>query len=162
MRHGNAATASFFVILIQRPCAAPSKDIYPSRYGSWDDGIETYLSDNAPTGNFDLIVIGTPPDTHISLALDAVSERPQAILIEKPFRLLLWMDAKSLLRKPKEMALNCLSDTIMCSERRRRQSKIGLLRKSLAMCRASTLNFVNSGVVFLPHTHGSKGLMTVI
>ena len=61
------------------------QDIYPSRYGSWDERIETYLSNNAPTGNFDLIVIGTPPDTHISLALDAVSERPQAILIEKPF-----------------------------------------------------------------------------
>ena len=49
------------------------------------------------------------------------------------------------------MALNCLSGTIMCSERRRRQSKIGSQRTSLAMCRASTLNFVNSGGIFAAH-----------
>ena len=60
-------------------------DIYPSRYGCWDDQIEISLSTDAPKCSFDLIIIGTPPDTHMALALEATSESPRAILIEKPF-----------------------------------------------------------------------------
>ncbi len=58
--------------------------IYPGRYGSWDDAIELYHSSEAPRGAFDLIVVGTPPDSHIRLALDALEERPRALLVEKP------------------------------------------------------------------------------
>lgn len=60
------------------------QDIYPARYGIWDEAIELCLAEEAPTGGFDLIVIGTPPDNHIDLALNALSEAPRAILIEKP------------------------------------------------------------------------------
>lgn len=59
--------------------------IYPSRYGKWDDAIRLFTSDQAPSGGYDLIVIGTPPDSHILLAMAAIKEKPRAILVEKPF-----------------------------------------------------------------------------
>ncbi|MBX2834230.1 MAG: Gfo/Idh/MocA family oxidoreductase [Micavibrio sp.] len=59
-------------------------DIYPSRYGKFDDAINLCLNDEAPKGGFDYIFIGTPPDSHIKLALEAVKEKPKAILVEKP------------------------------------------------------------------------------
>ena len=58
--------------------------IYPTRYGGWDNSIGLYLANNAPIGGYDLIVVGTPPDTHIQLALNALTENPRALLIEKP------------------------------------------------------------------------------
>lgn len=59
--------------------------IYPQRYGAWDDGIELCLSDDAPTGGFDMILIGTPPDSHVALTDRALDEKPAALLVEKPF-----------------------------------------------------------------------------
>ncbi len=59
-------------------------DIYPSRYGQWDEAIQLFESKDAPKGGFDLIFIGTPPDSHIPLAIEAVAENPKAVLIEKP------------------------------------------------------------------------------
>ncbi|MBN2752920.1 MAG: Gfo/Idh/MocA family oxidoreductase [Rhodospirillaceae bacterium] len=59
--------------------------IYPSRYGQWDEGIRLFESKDAPKGGYDLIFIGTPPDWHVPLALEAVKEKPRAILVEKPF-----------------------------------------------------------------------------
>lgn len=58
--------------------------IYPSRYGQWDENIKLQLSSDANSGDFDLIFIGTPPDSHLSLALQAVKEKPKAVIIEKP------------------------------------------------------------------------------
>ena len=58
--------------------------IYPSRYGNWDDAISLTTVQDAPRGGFDWIFIGTPPDVHLTLALDALEERPRGILIEKP------------------------------------------------------------------------------
>jgi len=60
------------------------RDIYPGRYGAWDDAIELYLAADAPRSVYDLIVIGTPPDVHTDLAIDAIAESPRAILVEKP------------------------------------------------------------------------------
>ena len=59
-------------------------DIYPMRYGRWDDAIELCLAGDAPRGGFDLIIVGTPPDSHIELARRTLEESPRAILIEKP------------------------------------------------------------------------------
>jgi predicted dehydrogenase len=39
---------------------------------------------DAPRSVYDLIAIGTPPDHHVALAIDALSEGPRAILVEKP------------------------------------------------------------------------------
>lgn len=58
--------------------------IYPGRYGKWDDAIQQHLNNDAPVGGFDLIFIGTPPDSHMQLAIQSVAEKPKAILIEKP------------------------------------------------------------------------------
>jgi predicted dehydrogenase len=60
-------------------------EIYPRRYGAWDESINLTVNASAPTGVFDLIIVGTPPDSHIRLALSAVDEGPRAILVEKPF-----------------------------------------------------------------------------
>ena len=60
-------------------------EIYPGRYGKWDETIRLINNKDAPKGEYDLIFIGTPPDSHISLALEAVKEKPKAVLVEKPF-----------------------------------------------------------------------------
>ena len=60
-------------------------DIYPSRYGAWDKEIVLKDSREAFGDPADVVFIGTPPDTHIALALatlDAV--KPKLLLIEKP------------------------------------------------------------------------------
>jgi predicted dehydrogenase len=59
-------------------------EIYPGRYGSWDQAIELYLAADAPRSVYDLVVIGTPPELHVELALEAIAEKPRAILVEKP------------------------------------------------------------------------------
>ena len=59
-------------------------NIYPSRYGEWDNSIGLYHSKEVPTGGYDFIFIGTPPDSHIDLARLAVKEKAKVILIEKP------------------------------------------------------------------------------
>ena len=64
--------------------ARMKNSIYPGRYGRWNDNIELFTNDKAPTGNFDLIFVGTPPDVHIDMALAAIKEEPLAILVEKP------------------------------------------------------------------------------
>lgn len=58
--------------------------IYPSRYGAWDGNIRLFKNDDAPKGEYDMIFIGTPPQMHIPLAMEALDEQPKAILIEKP------------------------------------------------------------------------------
>jgi len=59
-------------------------EIYSSRYGAWDDAIELYPAADAPKSVYDLIVIGTPPDAHVDLAIEAIAEGPRAVLVEKP------------------------------------------------------------------------------
>jgi predicted dehydrogenase len=59
-------------------------DIYPARYGRWDEAIQLVASGQAPRGGFDLVCVGTPPEAHIPLAREAVAEGAPAVLIEKP------------------------------------------------------------------------------
>lgn len=58
--------------------------IYPSRYGAWDESIRLYLNQGAPAGGFDHIFIGTPPEFHLPLALEALEEKPTTVIVEKP------------------------------------------------------------------------------
>lgn len=60
------------------------EEIYPARYGAWDPAIGQHVADDAPTGDYDIIMIGTPPDHHVGLARVAIAEHPTAVLIEKP------------------------------------------------------------------------------
>jgi predicted dehydrogenase len=59
--------------------------IFPGRYGRWDDSIRLFDSREVPKGEYDLIMVGTPPDSHVELALGAIAEKPRAVLVEKPF-----------------------------------------------------------------------------
>lgn len=59
-------------------------EIYPARYGRWDEAIRLFLNQDAPTGGFDHVFIGTPPESHLPLALRALDEQPRTIIIEKP------------------------------------------------------------------------------
>ena len=60
-------------------------EIYPTRYGSWDDRI--VIVQNSETGFFEtnVLVIGTPPNTHIEIVLQQLKRcSPSVVLIEKP------------------------------------------------------------------------------
>jgi len=58
--------------------------IYPQRYGKWDDSIKLFHSSEAPRGNYDFIFIGTPPSSHLDLAFAALEEKPRGLHVEKP------------------------------------------------------------------------------
>jgi len=61
------------------------EDIYPTRYGRWDPGIRLSSPDALSNEDFDAAIIGTPPDTHMSLASEVLENRPpKVLLIEKP------------------------------------------------------------------------------
>lgn len=62
------------------------EEIYPDRYGKWDDSIRLSLVKEIPADEyFDVVFIGTPPDTHMALALKTLKEEtPKVLLIEKP------------------------------------------------------------------------------
>jgi len=59
-------------------------EIYPTRYGAWDPAIVLTTPDKAPKGGFDLICIGTPPHVRMTLALEALREKPKVLQLEKP------------------------------------------------------------------------------
>lgn len=79
--------AGFEVTVVDRDAAALKRmkeDIYPKRYGAWDESIKLFTAAEEPKGGFDAILIGTPPDSHMPLALAALKEKPKVIQIEKP------------------------------------------------------------------------------
>jgi len=60
------------------------QDIYPSRYGQWDDEI-CLLEEQSFRQGYDLVIIGTPPDTHLSIASKLARDlNVRLMLIEKP------------------------------------------------------------------------------
>ncbi len=68
----------------EKALARTRNEIYPGRYGAWDDGIRLMKAAEAPSGTYDYILVGTPPDSHMDIAIAAVKEKPRAVLIEKP------------------------------------------------------------------------------
>ena len=59
--------------------------IYPTRYGSWDSDIRLANPRDLEDSLFDLVVVGTPPKTHLAVATaELISSRPKVMLIEKP------------------------------------------------------------------------------
>ncbi len=60
-------------------------DIYPARYGQWDEAIRLVTLETLPDEGFDVVIIGTPPDSHLRIAKENLqSNPPKALLIEKP------------------------------------------------------------------------------
>lgn len=66
--------------------ARMSSETYPTRYGEWDDNIDLALSEagGLPQSDCDIIMIGTPPDSHLALARQALVLNPRILHIEKP------------------------------------------------------------------------------
>ncbi len=83
-------------------------EIYPSRYGSWDEDILLYSS--IPQNRvWDTIIIGTPPDTHTAIALDILKEHtPKVLLIEKPLTTPGMKDQDALTTALKNSGTRCL------------------------------------------------------
>ena len=64
------------------------EDIYPARYGAWDDAIRLAAADDVSTEVFDVVIVGTPPDTHMPIALAQLQQAPpKVLLVEKPLAL---------------------------------------------------------------------------
>jgi predicted dehydrogenase len=60
-------------------------DIYPARYGRWDEAIRLAEPREVAEEAFDIVIIGTPPDLHVPLALDELGKAPpRLVLLEKP------------------------------------------------------------------------------
>lgn len=60
-------------------------EIFPSRYGKWDEAIRLMRPTEVADETFEVIIIGTPPDSHIGLALECLAKKPpRVLLIEKP------------------------------------------------------------------------------
>lgn len=77
-------------------------EIYPTRYGSWDESIRLLNANAKDDNNYDLVIVGTPPDTHLNVASEALRYNPKAILIEKPATSLDLSGADDFLRKSSE------------------------------------------------------------
>jgi predicted dehydrogenase len=60
-------------------------DIYPTRYGIWDENIEL-TNQCSIEKEYDIVIIGTPPDTHLKIVFEILQspDPPKVILIEKP------------------------------------------------------------------------------
>jgi predicted dehydrogenase len=60
------------------------EDIYPTRYCQWDTAI-ALTTPAELSGPADVVIIGTPPDTHMGIAANVLREAPpRVLLIEKP------------------------------------------------------------------------------
>ncbi len=60
-------------------------EIYPERYGAWDEAIRLAGPAELEKESFDLVIIGTPPDSHMAIACEELEKRPpKVMLIEKP------------------------------------------------------------------------------
>jgi len=62
------------------------EDIYPARYREWDNQITQAVSSVAslPGADYDVIMVGTPPDSHLKIAFQALKLEPRILHIEKP------------------------------------------------------------------------------
>jgi predicted dehydrogenase len=71
---------------IDRSALERARDvIYPNRYGAWDDAITLATPDELTGQAFDIVIVGTPPATHLKVATaELETTRPGVILIEKP------------------------------------------------------------------------------
>ena len=60
------------------------REIYPVRYGAWDAEIVQHSHFPEKT-RWDAVIVGTPPDTHIRVAIEVLSRcQTGVLLIEKP------------------------------------------------------------------------------
>ena len=78
-------------------------EIYPSRYGKWDGEIRLAAPNEFENEDFDLVIIGTPPDSHMTIACEELRRKPpRVLLIEKPVCTPSLEDANKLVKLQKE------------------------------------------------------------
>ena len=82
------------------------KKIYISRYGRWDSKIKLLEKDDE--NYYDIIIVGTPPDSHLSIALNATRFKPKIIHVEKPFCTPNLKGLKELIKKNKYSSTNII------------------------------------------------------
>lgn len=85
----NAARSREWDVLLTDVDSAALKrtrnEIYPGRYGDWDEKIKLGNSREALSEPADVVFIGTPPDAHVELARSELDRNPPRVLIiEKP------------------------------------------------------------------------------
>ncbi len=70
----------------ERALKRMKEEIYPTRYGAWDTEIKQFVSGNEPQGGYDLVLVGTPPDSHLQIAEAELraSVPPKVLQLEKP------------------------------------------------------------------------------
>lgn len=88
-------------------------DIYPSRYGIFDEVIKLRAMSEfgvSQAGAYDVILIGTPPDTHYSVLLKALEFNPKVLMIEKPIT----GPDKNQIEKLREIFHNNPQTTFLC------------------------------------------------
>jgi len=60
------------------------QETYPARYGTWDESIVQHSHFPEKT-RWDAVIIGTPPDTHMRVAMEVLSRsQTSVLLVEKP------------------------------------------------------------------------------
>jgi predicted dehydrogenase len=61
------------------------EEIQPQRYGSFDSEIRLAQTSEVAADAFDVVIVGTPPDSHMDVALEQLELAPPKVLfIEKP------------------------------------------------------------------------------
>lgn len=87
LAHGcrNKGWEVVMVDLDARALQRTKEQIYPGRYGAWDLTIRLAQPNEVAKDPFDLVIVGTPPDTHLKVALQQLRDcPPRVMLIEKP------------------------------------------------------------------------------
>lgn len=107
-----ARTLGWSVDMVDTDAAALERtktEIYPARYNEWDDAIRLFTPDHAPAESYDFAFIGTPPDSHMSVTMDALSlnTRPRAVLVEKPVCTPDLAGAQALVDRAEELGVAC-------------------------------------------------------
>lgn len=108
-------------------------EIYPGRYGAWDEEISLIDSGASLDEDADVVFIGTPPDTHIALALETLKRvRPKILLIEKPLAGPDLAGCQALLDLSREKGVfcavgynHCLGRNTMVAEKLLNENRIG-------------------------------------
>lgn len=79
--------AGWEVVMVDPDEAALTRtknEIYPKRYGAWDEAIQLFKLGEEPMDGFDVIFLGTPPQMRMKTARLALRENPKVLQLEKP------------------------------------------------------------------------------
>jgi len=62
------------------------EEVYPARYGAWDHKITCIPTEGFTprVRDYEIIMVGTPPDSHVALTREALALQPQLLHVEKP------------------------------------------------------------------------------